>query len=163
MPISASTGSAQIIKTGCRYVCEGSREPTTVPTTEDWAQHPGLNLAMDGIAMYATWVSRTVMPIVFQWVDEHKPEMREKMGVDPTAPLPDDVEAVVQAAFEIIKGRDAYIRGKAAFEEYQTAMATRSWDPTGINPHWTRVSRMMREQVREALHEASRPLTGVTS
>jgi hypothetical protein len=163
MPISTADGSGQLIKTNCRYLCEGSRPITTPPTTEDWAQHPALNMAMDGIAMYANWVSRVVMPIVFDWVDDHTQEMREKMGVRSTDLLPDDVDAVVKAAFEIVKGKRAYAEGRVAFEQFQLAIASRTWTSTNINPKWTRISERMREEIRETLIEESRPLAGTTA
>ena len=163
MPISPSEGSGQLMKTGCRYLCEGSRPVTTPPTTESWAQHPGMNMAMDGIAIYANWVSRVVMPIVFQWVDEHRAEMHDKMGIAQDALLPDDVDAVVHAAFEIVKEKPAYLAGREAFKEFQDALADRSWNPAGLNSHWSAMTETIRQQMRETSHQEVGPLVGSRS
>jgi hypothetical protein len=154
MSSSALGASAQLLKTSCRYLCEGSRSITTPPITEDWAQHPGLNLALDGLSAYANWVSRVVMPIVFQWVDEHKSEVYEKVP----RPLFDDVGVVVAAAFDIVKQKNAYKGGKEAFAEFQEELAADTWHAEKVNPTWTEISRNLRTEVRGALERASKPL-----
>lgn len=149
MPISVTDGSGQLIKTNCKYLCEGSRDLDTPPTTEDWAQHPALNIAMDGIAIYANWVSRIVMPIAFLWIDEHKEEICAYEHWDK---LPDDVNEVVNAAFEIAKEQHYYKDGRIAFYDFQQEVKGSKFKTENINPNWTEKSKELRAEMHRQFH-----------
>jgi hypothetical protein len=144
MSIPPSYGSAQLIKTSCKFLVEGSRPITTPPTTEDWAQHPALNIAMDGIAIYANWVGRVVMPIAFLWIYEHRDAICKSKGWDK---LPDDVNEVIKAAFEIAKSDPCYQEGRIAFDEFEQSLKSGTFEADKVNPTWTAMSKAMRAEI----------------
>ena len=147
--IPPSQGSAQAVKTGCRYLCEGSRPANTPPTTEDWAQHPALNVAIDGISIYANWVSRVVLPIAFLWINEHKDQICKNEDWDK---LPDDVNRVVSAAFDLAKEQHYYKEGRIAFFEFQQGLRDGTFKVDDINRSWVEISKILRAKIREQFH-----------
>jgi hypothetical protein len=153
MPTSVTDGSGQLIKTGCKYLCEGSRPLDTPPTTEDWAQHPALNIAIDGIAIYANWVSRIVMPIAFLWINDHKDEICRNEHWDK---LPDDVNEVVNAAFEIAKEQHYYKDSRIAFYEFQQEVKAGKFRHDDINPNWAEKSKELRAELHKQFHVPGR-------
>lgn len=122
---------------------------TTPPITEDWAQHPALNLAMDGIAIYANWVSRVVLPIAFLWIHENRGKICKTKHWEE---LPDDVGRVVEAAFEIVQKEKYYKRGKNEFDKFLKRMEQdplRPEETKKLNEKWTDISRRLRAHVHD--------------
>lgn len=133
---------------------------TTLPITAHWAQHPALSLAMDGIAIYANWVSRVVLPIAFQWIHENQDEICKSQH---WKKLPDDVDRVISAAFELVQKEDYYKECKAEFDKFHKLMELGKLDENvtdQINQTWTDISRRLRIPVhKEFDHELELELT----
>ena len=140
-------------KTDCRYFCVPN--PTAIsPLAADWAQHPALNLGLEGIVAYVNWVNRMVLPIVFQYVEDHHEEVYK------TIPdfLENDIGTIVDKAFEYVKNQDAYKEGQIELAKYQAKVAAGTWDPKNVNPTWSAASKGLREGMRSALAAESIPL-----
>jgi hypothetical protein len=101
-------------------------------------------MAMDGIAIYANWVSRTVMPIAFLWINENRAEICESKGWNR---LPDDINEVIEAAFVVAKSRDYYKEGRIEFYELQREIAKGTLRTEDINPTWTEICRRLRAEI----------------
>ena len=142
------------LKIACKYVGEPPTRVLASPAIPDYAQHWGLSVAVEGLAAYQHWVSCMVLPIVFQWVDEHKEEVYGRVPRD----LRDDIDTVIRAAFEIIREKKAYEEGRKELEEFKAMMASDKLDTSKINPSWTRITANLREEMKEALKHESEPL-----
>ena len=154
MPISATYGSAVLLKRNCQLLSGSSGNITTPPTTEDWAQHPALNLAMDGIAIYANWVSQVVMPIAFLWIEAHKEAICKNKS---WAKLPDDVNEVINAAFEIAMQEPYYKNGQTAFTQFQEELKAGTLKTDTLNPSWTAISKSLRAAIHKAFPNSQDP------
>jgi hypothetical protein len=150
---------SKLPKTGCRYMCEALDPNAAFLSVEPWGQHWGLSVALDGIAAYQYWISRMVMPIVFQWIEENHEEVYANIPVSSR----DDIEKVIQAAFNIVKTLPAYEAGQAELKTFEARLASRTADTSPMNPTWAEISGRMREEMREVLTEESRQLAGVGS
>ncbi len=104
---------------------------------------------------YNDWVSRFVLPIAFQWIEEHKPEVYASVPEE----LKDDVGVVIAAAFKLVKEIEAYKSGmeKSAVHEAEVGSATH--DPSKTNPVWTGIVRKVRSCTEAAFAEQA-PLLG---
>jgi hypothetical protein len=154
MSIPATYGSAVLLKRNCQIVAASSVNVTTPPTTEDWAQHPALNLAMDGIAIYANWVSQVVMPIAFLWIEANKQEICSNKG---WKVLPDDVNEVINAAFEIASQDPYYRNGQAAFDQFQNDLRSGALKPDTLNQSWTAISKSLRAEIHKSFPSCPDP------
>ena len=144
------------LKTNTKYT---GRSPLMLasPALEDYAHHWGLNAAVEGLAAYQHWISSMVLPIVFQWIDEHHDEIYarvDKVGQN----LRDDLDTVIKVAFEMVREKKAYEEGRKELEEFEMKMASGTLDTSTINPTWTTISAHLREEMREALKHESEPL-----
>jgi hypothetical protein len=119
-------------------------QPCAVPL--DWETHPSWIAGMAALNAYNNWVSEIVMPIAFQWIEEHKAEVYANIPEH----LKDDVGVVIAAAFELIKRLGAYQKGLVKFEEYERALQDGTWDPASINPVWASISRDIRGATDES-------------
>lgn len=118
--------------------------------------HPSWAAAMDSLQDYLCWVDEVVLPIAFQWIEEHKPEVYEKV---PEA-LKDDVGVVIAAAFGIVKELPVYRQGREkckALGEIETAGTVESGS---MNPVWASITKKIRSGTREAFAEHSQVLDG---
>jgi hypothetical protein len=106
----------------------------------DWEMHPSWIAGIEALDAYNHWVSEVVLPIAFQWIEEHKDEVY----ADVPAVLKDDVGVVIAAAFQRVKELSAYKNGMARAAEYETALANGSWDSTTINPVWAWITQKVR-------------------
>jgi len=126
-------------KTGCRLQCE----PPIAPINSVYAiseQHPLFFAAIEDLMIYERWVSRVVLPIAFQWIEEHKNDVYDGISEDAY----DDIGVVVAAAFEIVKTLPAYTEGQRVV-----------LDPTKSNKIWTSISQVIHDGTREAFEEQS--------
>ena len=111
--------------------------------------HPSWIAGMEALNAYNDWVSSFVLPIAFQWIEEHKPE------VYLTVPegLKDDVGVVLAAAFRLVRELPAYKKGIEKEKDYEDAVANGTWDSSNTNPIWTGITKKIRAETEEAFHE----------
>jgi hypothetical protein len=130
--VSAATPGLGVLgpKTKCSYPLNDPLEALKA-TQHMWAQHPSLLAAMEDLMLYERWVSRVVLPIAFQWIEEHKLEVYKDVADD----LKDDVGVVIAAAFDIVKTLPAEGDGIASRE---------------CNPVWSRIAQRIHDETRGA-------------
>ncbi len=117
----------------------------------DWEMHPSYIAGIEAIDAYNMWVCEVVMPIAFQWIEEHKADVYATVAPEHK----DDVGVVIAAAFELVKQTDNYKAGLAKSAEYQASLADGTWDPTTINPVWTEIVDNVRAATEAAFVENS--------
>jgi hypothetical protein len=110
---------------------------------------------MEALNAYSTWVSAVVMPIAFQWIDEHRAEVYATVPED----LKDDVGVVMAAAFKLVKESAAYKRGMDKCATYEASVA--AGDVSRINPVWTSIVKKVRSNTEEAFAEQASLLGGI--
>jgi hypothetical protein len=142
-----------MIKRETTYLCNPCPKPWPKPCHPDWWTHPSLLSGIEALDAYNRWVSEVVMPIAFQWIEEHKPDVYATVPKD----MKDDVGVVIASAFQIVKKRPAYKRGLKRFAAYEAAQAEGRWDPSAINPVWTEIAK----EVREATEKSFEAQAGV--
>jgi hypothetical protein len=111
---------------------------------------------MEGLNAYHHWVNSVVLPIAFQWIEEHKPEVY----ADVPEEMRDDIGVAIAAAFKLVKELSAYKTGTERRAAYM-ASGEVTWDPATINPVWTRITKKVRAQTEETFAEET-PLLGET-
>lgn len=134
------------IKYATTYICKPHPHPHQRPDPRDWHTHPSLIAGIEALNAYNKWVSEVVMPIAFQWIEEHKAEVYANIPHE----LKDDVGVVIAAAFDIAKGLAAYQKGLVKYQEYETAIADGTWNPANINPVWASIAKDIREATDES-------------
>lgn len=110
---------------------------------------------MEALNAYGDWVSSVVLPIAFQWIEEHRQEVYAAVPED----LTDDVGVVIAAAFKLIKELPAYKRGMEKSRILEAEVADGTWDSSKTNPIWTEIAKKVRAGTKEAFSEQS-PLLG---
>jgi hypothetical protein len=104
---------------------------------------------MEALNAYGDWVSSVVMPIAFQWIEEHKSEVYASVPED----LKDDVGVVIAAAFRLVKELPTYKRELEERAAYDAEMASGTFDPSKTNPIWTGLVKKIRTETEEAFAE----------
>jgi len=122
-------------------------KPSVQDGPRDWETHPSWITGMEALNAYGDWVSSVVMPIAFQWIDEHRPEVYATVPED----LKDDVGVVMAAALKLVKELPAYKRGLEKCEGYEAAVA--AGDVSKINPIWTSIVKKVRTETKQAFAE----------
>ena len=117
----------------------------------DWEAHPSWIAGVEALSAYGNWVSSVVLPIAFQWIEEHKPEVYATVPEE----LKDDVGVVLAAAFKLIKELPAYKTGQEQSAAYEAAIAGGTWDSSKTNPAWTSITKKVRASTQEAFAEQS--------
>lgn len=110
----------------------------------DWEMHPSWIAGMEAMSAYGDWVSSVVLPVAFQWIDEHRAEVYASIPEN----LKDDVGVVLAAALRLVKEQPAYQRGLEKEAQYETAVA--NGDSASINPVWTGIVKKIRTSTEEA-------------
>jgi len=100
------------------------------------------------------WVNAVLLPIAFQWIEEHKPEVYANVPDE----LRDDVGVAIAAAFNLVKELPVYKQGLEQRDTYETARENGTWDSSKTNPVWTGIATKVRAQTREAFAEHSEHL-----
>lgn len=111
---------------------------------------------MEALNAYGDWVSSLVLPIAFQWIEEHKAEVYASVPEH----LKDDVGVVIAAAFRLVKNLPDYQRELEASEAYAKEAASGTLDHSKTNPVWTRIVRKVRSETEEAFAEQALLLGG---
>jgi hypothetical protein len=140
------------VKTDCTYVVppETQENQTAAPLRPlDWEAHPSWITGMEALKGYNDWINSVVLPVAFQWIEEHKEEVYQKVK----AAYRDDIGAVMEAAFKAVQQRPAYKVGQAKSAAYEAAIAAGTWDPTATNPVWTKLVKTIRSQTQQAFAE----------
>jgi hypothetical protein len=133
-----------MIKPGTKYIPCQHPHYRLRGVHPDWEMHPSWIAGIEALDAYNHWVAEVVMPIAFQWIEEHKAEVYAKVP----RRLQDDTGVVVAAAFDLVKKLSAYKNGMAEFEKYQAALAEGTWQPSSINPVWTKIVKKVRGETR---------------
>ncbi len=122
----------------------------------DWETHPSWIAGIEGLNSYNQWVCEVVMPIAFQWIEEHKTEVYASIDEQNK----DDVGVVIAAAFELVKTMSSYVNGLDATKQYEKELADGSFDPAGINPVWSGIAKTIREGTQRAYEKEAGVLKG---
>ncbi|HTJ30527.1 MAG TPA: hypothetical protein VL346_08510 [Acidobacteriaceae bacterium] len=110
--------------------------------------HPSWITGMEALNAYGDWVSSFVLPVAFQWIEEHKAEVYASIPEE----LKDDVGVVIAAAFRLVEKLPSY-------QEGLKNCACTEVDPAKLNPVWTGLTRKIRACTEEAFAEQA-PLLG---
>jgi hypothetical protein len=135
----------------CVYCPPDHHKPPVPGGPRDWEMHPSWIAGMEALNAYGDWVSSFVLPIAFQWIEEHKSEVYASVPED----LKDDVGVVIAAAFRLVKELPAYKRGLEERAAYEAELASGTFDPSKTNPVWTGIVRKVRTATEEAFAEQS--------
>ena len=134
-----------IIKKLCKYIppqCPDFRLRGAHP---DWEMHPSWIAGIEGLDSYNHWVTEVVLPIAFQWIEEHKDDVYESVPKNCT----DDVGVVIASAFQLVKKLKAYKAGMKEATKYEAALQDGTWDSSKINPVWTGIVKKVRQATQD--------------
>ncbi len=145
-----------IVKRNCVYCPPPSHKPP-VHGSRDWETHPSWITGMEALNAYSDWVSSLVLPVAFQWIEEHKAEVYASIPEE----LKDDVGVVIAAAFRLVKELPVYKDGIERGAAQEAEVAGGAHDSSRINPVWTGITRKVRAETQEAFAEQA-PLLGDT-
>jgi hypothetical protein len=115
----------------------------------DWEMHPSWIAGIEALDSYNHWVCEVVIPIAFQWIEEHKADVYATIAPENK----DDVGVVMAAAFELIKGMSSYQNGLVAAAAYEEALANGTWETETINPVWTKIVKKTRKETQATYEE----------
>lgn len=104
---------------------------------------------MEALNAYGEWVSAVVMPIAFQWIEEHKQDVYATVPEE----LRDDVGVVISAAFKLVQNMPPYKSGLEMGATYEASASKGTWNPAKTNPVWTGITQRIREETAKALSE----------
>jgi len=110
---------------------------------------------MEALSAYGDWVSSFVLPVAFQWIEEHKQEVYASVPEE----LKDDVGVVIAAAFRLVKELPAYKDGQGKSAAHEADAASEGYDASKTNPVWAEIARKVRTSTEEAFAEQA-PLLG---
>lgn len=139
-------------KRGCVYMPCCKKEESR-PEGE---MHPSWAAAMDSLQDYLCWVDEVVLPVAFQWIEEHKPEVYANVS----DALKDDVGVVIAAAFGLVKELPVYKEGREKCREHEKAVKAGTVNQFSMNPVWAGITKEIRSGTRKAFAEQSQVLDG---
>lgn len=142
------------VKLICEYCPPPTHKPPFHDGHRDWEMHPSWIAGMEALNAYGDWVSSVVLPIAFQWIEEHKAEVYASVPEE----LKDDVGVVIAAAFRLVKQLPAYKSGMEKREVYDAGVASGTHDSSKTNPVWTGIAKKIRTGTEEAFAEQSQLL-----
>ncbi|MEO6815676.1 MAG: hypothetical protein ABI177_03175 [Edaphobacter sp.] len=111
--------------------------------------HPSWIAGMEALNAYGDWVSSFVLPIAFQWIEEHKSEVYASVPEE----MKDDIGVVIAAAFKLVKELPAYKSGMERSAAYESEVASGAFNPSKTNQVWTGIARKIRTSTEEAFAE----------
>lgn len=118
---------------------------------KDWEMHPSWIAGIEALGAYSNWVSAVVMPIAFQWIEEHKADVYATIADK----YRDDVGVVIAAAFRLVKEMPAYQKELEKSAKYDAEISGGTLDPSKVNPVWTGIVEKVRAETKEAYEEQS--------
>ncbi len=133
-------------KLATTYIIPPCPPPQPCEVPQDWEAHPSWMAGIQALNSYNHWVSEVVMPIAFQWIEEHKAEVYAHVPDH----LKDDVGVVIAAAFDLIKPLGAFQKGLVKYDEFERARKDGTLDMTKINPVWSSIAKDIREATGES-------------
>lgn len=145
------------VKLVCEYCPPSRHKHRSGEGPKDWEVHPSWIAGLESLNAYNDWVNSVVLPIAFQWIEEHKPEVYATIPDE----VRDDVGVVIAAAFKLVKELPAYKNGVEKSAEYEAAVANGTFDSSKTNPVWTGIVKKVRADTQEAFTEQA-PLLGDT-
>ncbi|HWE86939.1 MAG TPA: hypothetical protein VG267_18490 [Terracidiphilus sp.] len=104
---------------------------------------------MDSLEAYDHWVSNIVLPIAFQWIEEHKQEVYANIPTE----LREDIGVVISAAFEQVRQMPYYQEGVEMGEAFARKRKEGTLDTSQYNPVWTEITRRVRKEVEAVFQE----------
>jgi hypothetical protein len=146
------------IKIGCIFWPPPWKRVQPDEERHDEEMHPSWAAGLEALQDYNHWVNAVVLPIAFQWIEEHKTEVYENVPEH----LRDDIGVAIAAAFHLVRELPAYQRGRANCDAHEAGLAEGAADPSAINPVWTGITKKMREKKREVFAEHSQHLGDTT-
>jgi hypothetical protein len=135
-----------MIKPNTRYIPVQHPNYCLTGSHPDWEMHPSWIAGIEALDAYNHWVSEVVLPIAFQWIEEHKADVYASVADENK----DDVGVVIAAAFDLVKNLSAYQNGLTAYAEYEEALKAGTWDSSTINPIWTGIAKKVRKGTAKA-------------
>lgn len=120
------------VKQGCTWVPKQAPNFRLRNSHPDWEMHPNWTAALKHLDSYNLWICEVVMPIAFQWIEEHKEEVYSE--IEPANV--DDVGVVIAHAFAIVQKTPAYQRGLETFGKFENAITDNKLDLNRTNPVW---------------------------
>jgi hypothetical protein len=139
----------------CVYCPPDHPKPPVDCGPRDWEMHPSWITGMEALNAYGDWVSSLVLPVAFQWIEEHKAEVYASVPEN----LRDDVGVVIAAAFKLVKELPAYKNGLEKRAAYDAEIASGTFDSSSTNPVWTGIVKKVRTETEKAFGEQA-PLLG---
>lgn len=141
-------------KVNCVYCPPHPRKPRPDLDHRQSEMHPSWTAGVEALEDYNHWVNAVVLPIAFQWIEEHKPDVYANVPEE----LKDDVGVAIAAAFKLVKELPLYQQGREQRDAYEAAREDGTWDSSKANPLWTGISRNVRARTEEAFAEHSEHL-----
>jgi hypothetical protein len=133
------------VKTICEYIPYQYPKFSLKGVHPDWEMHPSWISGIEALNAYNFWVSEVVLPIAFQWIEEHKADVYANVPED----RKDDVGVAIAAAFQLVKELPAYKKTLEASKAYEEALEAGTWDSSKVNPVWTRIVKEVRTATEE--------------
>lgn len=141
-----------VSKRSCTVCPPSCHRPPQV--NRDWENHPSWTAGIEALQDYNHWVEAIVLPIAFQWIEEHKADVYANIPEE----LKDDIGVVIAAAFKLVKELPAYQNGQELRQQYESGLNDGSFDTSATNPLWTAVAKQVRNQTRETFAQHSEHL-----
>jgi hypothetical protein len=138
-----------LIKNQTRYIPREHVKFKLCGIHPDWEMHPSWIAGIEALDAYNHWVAEVIMPIAFQWIEEHKAAVYE--SVDEAHK--DDVGVVIASAFQLVKELSSYQNGLEQSEIYEEALKNGTWETATINPVWTGIAGKVRRATKKAFTE----------
>jgi hypothetical protein len=136
----------QVKLTNTRYIPHQCPKFNLKGVHPDWEMHPSWISGIEALNAYNHWVSEVVMPIAFQWIEEHHDEVYASVAKENFA----DVGVVIAAAYELVKQLSSYKNGMKESKKYQAALEAGKFDTAKINPVWTGIVKKVRAATEES-------------
>lgn len=141
-------------KVNCVYCPPPPRRPRPGRDLRQSELHPSLSAGLEAVEDYNHWVNAVLLPIAFQWIEEHKSEVYANVPEE----LRDDIGVAIAAAFKMVKELPLYQQGREQHAAYEAALEEGSWDSSKANPVWTSIAKKLRAGTDEAFAEHSEHL-----
>jgi hypothetical protein len=139
------------VKFICDYCPPHHHKHVAAEGNRDWEMHPSWVAGLESLNAYSNWVDSVVLPIAFQWIEEHKAEVY----ADVPENVRDDVGVAIAAAFKLVKELSAYKKEMEKSANYEAAVAQGTWDSSKTNPVWSGIVKKVRAGTEEAFKEQS--------
>lgn len=114
--------------------------------TADWEGHPSWTIGQQAFGDFHNWVSGVVLPIAFQWIEEHHDEVYK----DIPAELKNDVGVVIAKAFKLIEPTETYQRELRESQKLEDLRKSGKLNTNNLNLKWTKATKELRDALKRA-------------